>query len=409
MRVLHAIKTSEGASWAALQVAELVRHGIDVHVALPDAQGRMFGKWKETGARIHIVPLDYPAGRPWRLSSVCDAARRLVNEINPDLIHSHFAGTTLVLRRALGKGHPIPRIFQVPGPLHMEHSFFRNWELSKAGPADFWIATSWCIYNQYRRAGIAAEKLFLSYSGVDVCAYRSARSGILRKRLGIGPDQFVVGNINFIYAPKHYLGHRIGLKGHEDVIEALSIVIQKRSNVAGLLAGGAWGKAGGYEQKLRRQAARSGHGRIHMPGYLPLEEIQRAWPDFDCAVHVPLSENCGGVVEPLLAAVPTIAAHVGGLPELVFDGVTGKMVSNRNPLELAEAILEILSDLDRWRALARNGQRLARTMFDSRRTAAETLRIYRAVCDSSQPAPVPFEPALFLRENLSAVPAGGRG
>src|SRR5579862_630893 len=70
-------------------------------------------------------------------------------------------------------------------------------------------------------------------------------------------------------------------------------------------------------------------GRILMPGELPFADVQQCWADFDCAIHVPVSENCGGVVEPLLAGVPTIAGDVGGLPEVVMHGVTGIMVPIR--------------------------------------------------------------------------------
>src|SRR5712691_11390392 len=247
MRILQIVKTSEGAAWAACQVEELVRQGLEVHVALPDPHGQLVTNWKKAGAAIHIAPLDFPLRAPWRLPQVCEAARKLVADIAPDLIHTHHVGTTLVLRRALGKYHPTPRIFQVPGPLHLEHALYRKWEISSAGPGDFWIGNSKCIVNHYERAGVAREKVFLSYAGNQAYTYADQRSNTLRNALGIGKDKLVVGNINFIYAPKYYLGQRVGLKCHEDVIQALAMVIRERSDVIGVLLGGAWGKAGWYE------------------------------------------------------------------------------------------------------------------------------------------------------------------
>ena len=64
---------------------------------------------------------------------------------------------------------------------------------------------------------------------------------------------------------------------------------------------------------------------------------------FDRAVHVPRSENCGGVVEPFSAGVPVIAAAVGGLPEVVIDNVTGRIVRDRSPKVLAQNISQILA------------------------------------------------------------------
>ena len=75
MRVLHAVKTSDGAHWAANQVAVLVREGVDVHVALPRAEGRTMEQWRQTGATIHIADLSLPARRPARYP---DAAKSFV-------------------------------------------------------------------------------------------------------------------------------------------------------------------------------------------------------------------------------------------------------------------------------------------------------------------------------------------
>jgi glycosyltransferase involved in cell wall biosynthesis len=205
--------------------------------------------------------------------------------------------------------------------------------------------------------------------------------------LGIRDDQLVVGNVNWMYPPKYYLGQRVGLKCHEDVIDALGIVTRERADVVGVLVGGAWGAGGWYEERLRARARKTGGDRIKMPGVLAPALVRQIWPDFDCAVHVPLSENCGGALEPLAAGVPTIAARVGGLPELVCDGVTGKVVEPRQPLELASAILEVLGNLGRYRTMAETGRKLVNTIFDLRRTSDQMYRIYRHLLDSSEPRP----------------------
>jgi glycosyltransferase involved in cell wall biosynthesis len=397
MKALHVVKTSEGAAWAAFLSAELVQKGVEVHVAVPRAEGRMMPEWKQGGAIIHVVDLDFPIRAPWRLRAMHAAARRLVAEVAPDIIHTYHVGPTLVLRQALGRDHPVRRIFHVPGPLHLEHAFYRKWEISTAGPNDWWIGSSACIVDLYLRAGIPPERVFLSYLGIRIVNYSATRTYPLRNLLGIGRDKVVVGNINFIYGPKYHLGQTIGLKCHEDIIDTLAIVTRKRADIIGVLAGGAWGGAAWYEKKLRAKAERAGGDRIKMPGYLPLDVIKRAWADFDCAVHVPLSENCGGVLEPLLAGVPTIAGRVGGLPEVVIEGVTGKLVPIRRPRELADAILEVLADADHYRALARTGRSLVQAMFDVRRTACEVYEIYEHLQDSSIPRPDVFDSEVWAR------------
>lgn len=393
MRVLHAVKTVDGARWAVDQVRELVTRGFDVHVALPTLSGRFIRQWEETGATLHEQAMDLPITAPWQFTLLREQVRRLVDRVNPDLIHSHFFGTTLVLRMALGRHHPVPRIFQVPGPLHIEHGLFRRWELASAGPNDCWIASSCYIEMLYRVAGIGADRLFLSYYG-NRLQVPLPRQRHLRAKLSIANESIVVGNINYIYRPKWYLGQTRGLKRHEDVIDALARVCARRRNVTGLLVGSQWGGGHRYEDSLRRRAAAAGAGRIIMPGYLASEDIPGAWSDFDLAVHVPSSENCGGVVEPLLAGVPVIAARVGGLPEVVLDGLTGQLVEPWDVPALADAVEAALDRLDAHNDLARRGSRLVATMFDVTRTAGEVAAIYDCLVEQA-PRPPAFDSRAF--------------
>ena len=132
LKVLHLVKTSVGAPWALLQMHELAKLGVELHVALP-AGGPLVPRYEAGGVTVHTVQLDFPAKAQWRLPKVFKEMRNLVSSISPHIIHSHFVGTTLTARLALGKNHPVPRIFQVPGPLHLEHAFFRRAELLTAG------------------------------------------------------------------------------------------------------------------------------------------------------------------------------------------------------------------------------------------------------------------------------------
>lgn len=128
-----------------------------------------------------------------------------------------------------------------------------------------------------------------------------------------------------------------------------------------------------------------------MPGHLDSSSVKRAWPDFDCAIHVPLSENCGGVLEPLYAVVPTIAARVGGLPEVVMDEVTGKLVPSRSPKALTTAILQVLENREHYRTLAQRGHDLVKNMFSIERTAREVAKTYEYILGRSKTKPISFD------------------
>ena len=105
-------------------VRELRSPGIEVAVALPAETEGCASHYRKCGATLIRANLDYPSRRPWHLPVVLRICRELVDHVRPDLTHSHFAGTTYVLRLALGKKSRIPRIFQVPGPLHLEQRFY---------------------------------------------------------------------------------------------------------------------------------------------------------------------------------------------------------------------------------------------------------------------------------------------
>jgi glycosyltransferase involved in cell wall biosynthesis len=395
MRVLQVVTTVDGANWAVDQVTELVKYGLEMHVVLPRLDGIFMDDWRRSGAQLHQLVIDLPLRTPWRFSKMTKSIRDLVSTISPDIIHSHFFSSTLALRYALGRNHAIPRLFQVPGPFHMEHGLFRKWELSSAGRNDSWIASSRYTRELYLSSGIRKDRLYLSYYGNKHPPLPDAGAG-LRTQYGIGKDQFVVGNVNYMYSPRLYFGHIKGIKRHEDVIDALAQVIEHTDTVYGLIIGGQWGGGTQYEQKLKARAARVGRDHIIMTGRLPAAQAKSAWVDFDVAVHVPVSENCGGVIEPLMAGVPVIAAHTGGLPEVILDGITGKLVQPGNPTALAEAISEVLGELPKYKSMAQQGRRLVRHMFDVRRTAAEISTIYKYTLEPSLPRPEMFDSRQYM-------------
>ncbi len=407
MRALHISKSPDGAHWAIRQVAELVRQGVEVHVALPDPAGSAVPAWQATGAALHFVECALPVLNPARFVKTSSDIRQLVRRVSPDIIHSHHVTTAAMLRLALGKKHPVPRIFQVPGPLHLEHWHSRTFEISLSGECDYWIGSSRFINLLYERTRIPVSKLFLSYHSADTGLFSAQRTGYLRKKLGLPHDAIVIGNINLIYPPKKHLGQKVGLKCHEDVIEAIRLVQRVRNDVWGILVGGTFQGTRSYEARLRDMAQQQGAGRILMPGKFTSEEVGRSWPDFDCAIHVPLSENCGGVTEPLLCQVPTVAGEVGGLPEVIYPGLTGELVPVRNPGELAVAVLKVLRRRSEHKRMAKRGRQLVAVMFDPARCAKEILSIYRHIL-FGDPRPAEFNARHFLENHAAPLPGESR-
>ena len=397
MKVLHVCKTSRGSRWASAQARVLTRRGIEVHVALPDLEGPVTSEWIANGAQVHRIDYTLSTLQPVATIRSLEQLRGLVDVVQPDLIHSHHVQAAIMARLALRGRYRVPRVFQVPGPLHMEMFPFRMLELSTATSADYWIAMSRATLSHYLRAGVRSERVFLSYAGTENDRFKEQRKGHLRRNLGLADSEFVVGNISYIYAPKWYCMQRVGLKRHEDLIDGISLAVEKDRSIRGVLIGGPWGTDSTYFEKLRQYARKRSGNAVLMPGAFDQEEVASTIWDFDCVAHVPMSENCGGVVEPLLCGIPTIASRIGGLVEVVMDGSTGVTVPVGDPGALSEAILFVRNHYGAMRNQAHAGQMLVQTMFDVNRTALEVEEIYRYVLGQRASVPGEFNSEEFIK------------
>lgn len=377
MKVLHLVKTAVGAGWVYHQVRVLRSLGIHVVVALPSTTEGTAPLYQRLGATVVRVNVNFRAQHLWRVPAIVAACRELVREVKPDVVHSHHVGTAFAMRIALGKKSAVPHIFQVPGPLHLEHAAFAALDTWLAGPQDYWIATCQWTRRKYAELGVPAQRVFLTYAGTDLKPFAGARTGRLRKELGVSADVPLIGMVSYMYAPVWFLGQRRGLKGHEDFMDALALARDTRPDIRGVIVGGPWGGATWYEKRLRRLGAKTCNGSLHFCGHR--EDVPAIYPDLDLAVVPSHSENCGGALEPLLSGVPVVATNVGGLPDLVEDGVTGWLVPPCDPKALAGAMLDALRNSGEARERALQGQKRARNFFDIERVGRQVAAIYEQV------------------------------
>ena len=382
MKVLHIVKTAVGANWAYEQVGVLCSLGIEVVVALPSDTEGLAPKYRQAGATVVRANLDFPSHHLWRLPEVAASLRRLVHEVEPDLIHTHHVGTTFVARLALGKNSPIPRVFGVTGTLHLEHDSFAWLDTHLAGPQDYWIATCQWTKRKYETLGVPTNRVFLAYLGTDLKNYPSDRTGTLRNELKIPAGVPLVGMVSLFYAPKWYLGSARGVKGHEDFIIALARLREHRPDVRGVIIGGTWGGGHWYEDRVRDFGKRICNGGLKFSG--TRSDIPVIYPDLDLAVVPTYSDGLAySVVEPLLGGVPVVATNAGGIPDLIRDGDTGWLVPPGNPAALARAMREALDNPTEARRRAVKGSKLARDLLDLKKTGREVASAYNEILTHS--------------------------
>jgi glycosyltransferase involved in cell wall biosynthesis len=82
------------------------------------------------------------------------------------------------------------------------------------------------------------------------------------------------------------------------------------------------------------------------------------------------------IPQALAVGTPVIGTAVGGIPEIVRDGETGRLVPPADAAALAAAILDVLRDPGRARAMARRGQALVQERFTFEASMRATTAVY---------------------------------
>lgn len=377
MKVLQVVKTSRGATWALNQAAYLKKQGVEVITVLPDENEGKAARYKELGMKVIKGDWSLPVAKPWTFFKKCKEIRTVIAETAPDLIHLHFVTNVLMCRLAL-RENKIPRLFQVPGPLHLENALTSFVERHTATAVDYWAGACRKTCDIYKSKGIDDSRVYLAYYGVpqEPLVY-SGDHNILHKEFNIPQDKTIVAMVSYFYKPKKLLGQKRGLKGHEDFIDAMKIVLSKYDNVVPVVIGNAWDGSDEYEQLVKRYAREQLGNRMIFTGYRG--DVYQLYPEIDVAVHPSHSENLGGAAESLMMAVPTISSNVGGFADIVIPGKTGCLVEPRNPADLAQKIEWAICHPDEMRKMAENGQQLVRKLLALDKTSKVIYDIYRRI------------------------------
>jgi PEP-CTERM/exosortase A-associated glycosyltransferase len=198
-----------------------------------------------------------------------------------------------------------------------------------------------CICEGLRREmsgrDLASKRLHVVPNGVDAARFIPRPSdAATRSRLGLH-GRTVVG----------YVGTFFGFEGVVDLVEALARLIKRgRDDLAGLIVGT------GVTYEACREIARR-HGlsdRILHPGRVPSEEVERLYSVMDVLAYPRRSLRVTELVTPLkpLEAMAmekaVIGADVGGIRELIQDGVTGLLHRSGDVGDLASKIERLAGD-----------------------------------------------------------------
>jgi glycosyltransferase involved in cell wall biosynthesis len=173
-------------------------------------------------------------------------------------------------------------------------------------------------------------------------------------------------------APVLYVANLFPYKGHLDLVEAAASVAARFPNARFLLAGREEGA--GAEVRSRIETLRLGE-HVRLLG--PRDDVPALMAAADLLVHPSHEEGFSNVIlEAMAAGKAVVATAVGGIPEAVVDGETGILVPPRDPERLAGAVLSLLRDPERARAMGAVGRRRVLAHFPLKGMVREIEEMY---------------------------------
>ena len=105
--------------------------------------------------------------------------------------------------------------------------------------------------------------------------------------------------------------------------------------------------------------------------------VRQLLPGFDAYANSSISEGISlTILEAMAAALPVVATGVGGTPEVVVDGETGRLVSARSADAMAAAILELAQAPARARQMGIAGRARVERAFNIDRMVEDYAREY---------------------------------
>jgi glycosyltransferase involved in cell wall biosynthesis len=348
----HRVTLASGPSLqpSPLLAAARARNGLDL--ATIRALGRELSPLRDLRALVEIA--------------------RLLRARRFDVVHTHTskAGALGRLAAAMVSGPPV--IHQPHG--HLFYGYHGRIgtalvvlaERLLARLARRQIALSWRGAEEHLCRGIGRPGDFtVVRSGIDLRPYRRARGrrADCRRRLGLRPDEFVVGTLCRLEP----------VKGAEDLLRAFLLAAAGRPGLR-LIFGGD-GPLRDRLLDLARQAGRADRVVIDGSWVRPEDFL----PALDLFVLASRNEGMGrALVEAMAIGLPVAATAVGGVPEVLEEGRAGILVPPGDEEALAAAITRLAGDPRLAADLGRKARARA-VVFGAGRMNHALLRLYRKV------------------------------
>lgn len=271
----------------------------------------------------------------------------------------------------------------------------RPWKAEQLGSA--YHASAWIERTAYQNAdgviavseamkadvqslyGVAPARVRTIHNGIDPEQYRPRPNPDLLRQRGVDPEVPIV----------LFVGRITRQKGSLHLVRAIP---QLRGDVQVVLLAGAPDTpeiAAEMEAVVEAARAEAGARIVWIPEMLPKDEVIAFYSHAAVFVCPSIYEPFGIInLEAMACETPVVASAVGGIPEIVVDGETGRLVPlelagpdpadpARFERDLADAVNDLLADPARLDRMGRAARERVKSHFTWQRIAEQTLAFYR--------------------------------
>lgn len=368
IKIFHVVRPAAGG--IRNHLLDLVRrsHGDRFQHLAACPPGDLADSLAGMGIETFPVPLGGEIS-PGKDLSVIRTLVAICKRIGPEVLHAHGVKAGL----AGGVAAVLAGVPAVVITLHSSifHHRRPRWkeniialsERALAGLADRIITVSGALGREIAaRVKIDPAKIEIIYNGIMPEEFsREPDRNYLQKTVGIPGDKKIVGTVARL-APQ---------KGVADFIRAAAMMAGEPEEAAFLVVGD-----GPLREDLERLAASLGlAGRVFFAG--ERRDMPKILPCLDVFVLASVTEGLPlAVLEALAARRPVVSTRVGGIPEVITDGVEGILVEPGDIPAMVSAVKSLLADRERSRIMGEAGRELVERKFTVEKMVRSTERVY---------------------------------
>lgn len=302
---------------------------------------------------------------------------QLMRQWQPDIVHTHTAKAGFIGRIAA-------RLAGVPLVVHTFHGhvfhgyfgqmktrFFIELEKFCAKLSDRIITISDRLKTEILEFGIThPEHIQIIPLGLELNRLNAVcQTNRFHQEFGLTPEIQLVGAV----------GRMVPIKNLHLFLDAAAIAHQQNPQLRFILVGD-----GELRKELENHAEKLNISQaVIFAGWR--RDLAQVYADLNAVVIS--SDNEGtpaSLIEAMAAGCPVISTSVGGVPDFVKNGETGRLVPPRDPAALAAAILNLFTEEKKTEQMAQTAKNMALKQYNSERLVADIDRLYQTLMIISQ-------------------------